>query len=540
MKPNQHSQEDTGPVENCIGSYKLIGEIAPDGAGRVFEAVEPLDKKRVAIKHLPCEADRRDEIETALFSAAETLASLSHPHIAKFLGLVRQKDQLYLVTEFVEGESLQTLLKRKGRLEPSAALAIFREVSSAVGFAHGRAVIHGDVRPSQIMLTKAGMTKVLNFAVGPILPGNTCDPSRDRNVTYRAPEQSGSGDSPDARSDVYSLGVLLYEMIVGYAPFRGMSAAETICAKAEITPLRPSMLASEIPDWLDAFLMRALAPSPCNRFESVEAMLQAISAQQASPSGAVWSARAVTIRAFYRQLSSAAVSMTFTARRWLASLPARVSRRPSIPYAVRLRRFGAMRRPLFSLAATRDQLNRRVRGLPLRLSSLAGRKIQSSKEALAAARESGWKRHAVLALLLGAVMIEIFFFAGANTLLRPAGMQAAGGYDNAVDQLFARMDGLSGDDKGRAAVGNAKVLETPAARQSAHVPQKSAISDAPPPPAAGKITTDRPRRLANARIAPEEPFHRPSLQEPSRQPLASKAPVERHSPKIQLNVQWEN
>ena len=138
MKPNQHNQETFGATEEYIGPYKLVGDIAPDHPHRVLEAVDPLRKKRVAIKHLQWEGENRAELERALFTAAETLASLSHPHIAKFFGFVRRQDQLYLVTEFVEGESLQTLLKRKGRLEPGVALAIFQEISSAVAFAHRR------------------------------------------------------------------------------------------------------------------------------------------------------------------------------------------------------------------------------------------------------------------------------------------------------------------------------------------------------------------------------------------------------------------
>jgi tRNA A-37 threonylcarbamoyl transferase component Bud32 len=295
-------------VDSRIGPYKFIREIAEDRLGHAFEATDVTNKKHVVIKSLRPEVANRPEIVSRLYSEAKTLARLNHPHIAKILGFIRRNDCLHLVMEFVDGESLQAILKGKTRLDPPVALAFFHQILSAVGFAHELGVIHGDLKPSNIMVSSFGQIKVLDFAIATIL--GSSDPVRPRvsTVRYLSPEQI-RGEPVDVRSDIFSLGILLYEFIVGRAPFdRPGEVAPG--ASPESTPLPPSLLVTNCPQWLDAFVLRALAPSPADRFPSIAAMWQALGApSQAKKIGATAKHRRAWRQGVALRVSSAPIAL---------------------------------------------------------------------------------------------------------------------------------------------------------------------------------------------------------------------------------------
>ena len=262
---------------NRIGPYSIIREIAEDTLGRVFEAVDPARKKHVIIKSLRPETASRPEVLSRLYSEAKTLALLNHPHIARIFGFIRANDNIYLVMELVEGESLQSILKEKGRLDPNLVLAIFHQIMTAVKYAHDLGVVHGDLKPSNVMVASFAQIKILNFAIAPILGDLDIHHHGSDSAPYMAPERIAR-QPVDARSDIYSLGALFYEAIVGRVPFTGNDQEEVRRDAGTSTPLPPSLLISDCPVWLDGFLLRALAAAREDRFRSVAAMAQAMGA----------------------------------------------------------------------------------------------------------------------------------------------------------------------------------------------------------------------------------------------------------------------
>ena len=263
-------------MNQCIGPYEILRELPEDRVGRVYLATDRAKKKAVLVKAVRKEMAEEPEILTRLYSQAETLALLSHEHIARLFGFIRREDGLYLVMEHVEGQNLQSLLKEKGRLEIAVALAFFKQILSAVMYAHRLGVVHGDLKASNVIIRDFGRVKVLDFAVAAIFGNPALAKAGDGSVRYMSPEQL-DGAPVDVRSDIYSLGILLYELIVGRAPFAETASTESALRRRS-TPLLPSLLVPTVPAWLDSFIVRALAPAPAERFWSVAAMSQAIGA----------------------------------------------------------------------------------------------------------------------------------------------------------------------------------------------------------------------------------------------------------------------
>jgi tRNA A-37 threonylcarbamoyl transferase component Bud32 len=551
MTQGKANAESTTMADRYIGHYKIVREITQDGSRQVFEAVDLLIKKRVIIKGLKPEISNQQEIKPRLFGEIEALGRLNHPHIARLFGFVRRDDELYLVMEFVEGESLRTLLKRKRRLEPNVAWAIFHEILAAVGFAHRLGVIHGDLRPSNIMVTKLGVVKVVGFSMAPMRSQEQAS-VRARSLRYTAPEQL-SGAPADARSDIYALGVMLYEMLIGHVPLEGASEPgdqAIFRGNTETKPLSPGMLIPECPAWLDGFFLRALATSPSDRFQSVSAMSQAIMA----PVGAIAEPglpariQARLRRQTARWRTPGWDSMARAAKRRAGSLQAALA--GWVPIGQEKASLAA-RSLSHAIAATRHtdwarrfgHLRRRPIGWAWRPAS-ANRLLHRCKKILAIAAETGWKRYAVLALLSGAVMIETFFFAGANTLLRPDKPTPGHSYNADVDQLFARIDSAPTADKTQnLTVGKAPKVEKarearPKLADSTSRAERAKAQSKP----GERAAIDKPRRSSFARAGPEKPSQQPAVQEPRpRAPNVSPGGAEKsNAAKIQLNVQWED
>src|SRR5436190_1465984 len=216
-------------LSQALGSsYTLEGEIGRGGMGVVFNARDERLKRQVAIKVLPPELAFREEIRLRFVREADTAARLSHPHIVPIHSVGESPDGLvYFVMAYVDGESLGAKLKRRGRLPPDESRRIMQETADALGAAHAFGIIHRDVKPDNILLegsrgrvvvTDFGIAKALSSTTGPATL--TATGVAIGTPQYMSPEQAAGDREIDGRSDIYSLGVVAYQMLTGELPFQ--------------------------------------------------------------------------------------------------------------------------------------------------------------------------------------------------------------------------------------------------------------------------------------------------------------------------------
>ena len=250
-------------IGNVIGSYKITDKIGEGGMGAVFKGIDTMLEREVAIKMLKPELASQPEIVERFRSEAITLAKLNHPNIATLYSFVRQGEDFFMVMEFVRGKTLDDIIRKFGAIDCNRAIALFCQALEGIDHAHRMGIVHRDIKPANIMLTDSGSIKVMDFGIARVL--GTARMTRQGNIVgtveYMAPEQV-KGQSADARSDIYSLGILLYEMLTGRVPFESDSEFELMRAQVEDAPKPPRTLFPQIPLAVEQAIMRALAKKP--------------------------------------------------------------------------------------------------------------------------------------------------------------------------------------------------------------------------------------------------------------------------------------
>ncbi|OLC07329.1 MAG: hypothetical protein AUH42_03795 [Gemmatimonadetes bacterium 13_1_40CM_70_11] len=271
-------------------SYTLEGEIGRGGMGVVYHARDERLKRHVAVKVLPPELAFREEIRTRFLREAETAARLSHPHIVPIHSVGEGPDRLvYFVMAYVDGESLSAKLKRRGRLPPEEARRIMVETSDALAAAHALGIIHRDVKPDNIMLEGSrGRVVVTDFGIAKALSSTTGGATLTATGVaigtphYMSPEQAAGDREIDGRSDLYSLGVVSYQMLVGELPFQAPTVPGILMK--QITERAPLVTAKrpDCPEDLAAAVMRCLEKDPEDRWPTAEALRRALESRSAT------------------------------------------------------------------------------------------------------------------------------------------------------------------------------------------------------------------------------------------------------------------
>lgn len=267
-----------------LGEYELRQRIGVGGMGFVYDGIQPLIGKRVAVKVLRPELAQAPEQVARLLAEARAVNAIRHRGIIDIFGFGQVPDgRQYIVMEFLDGQPLDAHLAEKGRLAPTEALSILDEVLAALGAAHGAGVVHRDLKPSNIFLVRepgnSRYVKLLDFGLAKQGQGPTARTAQTRTdmvvgtPEYMAPEQA-RGQAVGPMTDLYAMGVVTFEMVTGRLPFTGSSPVDLLMKHVDARPPRPSEFVPELPPALDAFILQMLTKDPEARPGSADALRQ--------------------------------------------------------------------------------------------------------------------------------------------------------------------------------------------------------------------------------------------------------------------------
>lgn len=253
--------------------YRLKEKIGSGGMADVYLADDLMLGREVAVKVLHAQYAADPTFIQRFRHEAQAAANLNHPNIVNIYDWGNEGDLYYIVMEYVEGRDLKEILKSEGRVLPERAAEIAAEVSAALQFAHRRNLVHRDIKPHNICITNMGQVKVMDFGIA--REGNGSGMTQTGVVMgtpqYISPEQA-QGLAVDGRSDIYSLGVVLYEMLTGHVPFDDPNPVAVAYKQVREDPLPPSVVHPDIPPTLEAIAMKAMAKNPANRYLSAQEM----------------------------------------------------------------------------------------------------------------------------------------------------------------------------------------------------------------------------------------------------------------------------
>ena len=258
--------------EKIAGRYELEELVGHGGMSSVYKARDALLERNVALKILHDQYSADEEFVERFKREARSVAQLQHPNIVTVIDRGEEEGKQYIVFEYVDGENLKELVVRKGRLEIPEALEIALEIARGLAFAHEHGLVHRDVKPQNVLLNGDGRAKVTDFGIARSLDvdGMTQTGTVLGTSNYIAPEQA-SGQRVDAQTDVYALGVVLYEMLVGDVPFPGESFVAVAMKHVNEPPPNLLDVRKDVPLRLAAAVDRALEKDPGQRFPTMDA-----------------------------------------------------------------------------------------------------------------------------------------------------------------------------------------------------------------------------------------------------------------------------
>jgi serine/threonine-protein kinase len=255
--------------------YEILEVVGTGGMARVYKARCHRLNRLVAIKILREDLSQDAEFRRRFHDESQAIAMLSHPNIVAVYDVSRSSELEYIVMELIDGITLKQYMQRKGnKLNWREALHFIIQITKALGHAHSRGIIHRDIKPHNIMVLRDGSVKVSDFGIARLASSGHSTLTQEAlgSVHYISPEQA-RGSHIDARSDLYSAGVVLYEMITGRLPFEGDTPVSVAIQHINSIPLSPREIDPTIPEALEAITMKAMAPNPDNRYSSADEML---------------------------------------------------------------------------------------------------------------------------------------------------------------------------------------------------------------------------------------------------------------------------
>ena len=251
--------------------YEIDTVLGQGGMARVFKGEDRVLNRTVAVKVLSPQFAGDEQFVARFRREAQAAAALNHPNIVSVYDTGSQGDVHYIVMEYVEGRTLRDIIRQEGPLLPERALEITESVAGALTAAHEAGLVHRDIKPGNIMITREGEVKVMDFGIARTTTGDTLTQTASilGTASYLSPEQA-QGESVDARSDIYSVGCVLYEMLTAGAPFTGDSPVTIAYKHVRETPVPPSRKNPDVSPAVEAVVMKCMAKNPANRYQSAE------------------------------------------------------------------------------------------------------------------------------------------------------------------------------------------------------------------------------------------------------------------------------
>lgn len=263
--------------------YEILERIGTGGMAIVYKAKCHRLNRLVAIKILKSDLAQNEEFRRRFNAESQAVAQLSHPNIVSVYDVSRGGDMEYIVMELIDGITLKQYMERRGRMDWRESLHFITQIMRGLSHAHSRGIIHRDIKPQNIMVLRDGSVKVADFGIACLADSaQTLTQEALGSVHYISPEQA-RGDRPDARSDIYSSGVVLYEMLTGRLPFEGESAVSVAIQHLSSIPLAPREINPDIPEQLELICMKAMAPDLEHRYQSADAMIADLEAFRKNP-----------------------------------------------------------------------------------------------------------------------------------------------------------------------------------------------------------------------------------------------------------------
>jgi serine/threonine protein kinase len=264
-----------------LGKYRILEALGRGGMAQVYKAYHPQLDRYMAVKILRSDLVENEEFLARFRHEAHAVSGLRHANIVQVFDFDVQDEQYYMVMELLEGDTLRALLNeyrvRGQRIPLTEVVRIIKDILSALAYAHGEGITHRDIKPANIMLTKKGQAVLTDFGIAQILGStqHTVSGALMGTLNYMAPEQGLKGEC-DSRSDIYSLGIVLYEMLTGYTPFDADTPLAILMKHLNDPLPLPTQVDPALPSTLEQIVLKALAKDPDDRFQSAEEMSAAL------------------------------------------------------------------------------------------------------------------------------------------------------------------------------------------------------------------------------------------------------------------------
>lgn len=262
--------------------YEIMGKIGTGGMSDVYKAMDLTLGRNVAIKVLKPEFSEDLNFVTKFRTEAQSAAGLEHPNIVNIYDVGSERGMHYIVMEYVEGITLKTYIEKKGQLSFKEAVSIAIQVGRGIEAAHNKGIIHRDIKPQNIIISTEGKVKVTDFGIARAANSNTISSDVMGSVHYSSPEQARNG-FVDGKSDIYSLGIVMYEMVTGRVPFDGDTTVAVAIQHLQEEMVSPSAYAPNLPVSMEKIILKCTQKNPDRRYESMSALLADLRKALVSP-----------------------------------------------------------------------------------------------------------------------------------------------------------------------------------------------------------------------------------------------------------------